>query len=543
MSDSCCKEHRPLLCEETDEESHQFVPNQRRHMGQRSRVKNNIKGAAAIIKNWPDHWSSSVTYWWIGLGMLALTTFIIYNSVLSYALLNTVDSKPTSRQPTVDMMDPFQKRYLPDIFMHVFVNNDKEANLDKLLPYVEIIANDYLHYKFNLVVLFNDTKQDKQNCQAEINNDDALNSLWTVNAIHELDLTPSKKKTNVDIQYNNLSTYLNSSPLRKYWKRLPHQFIEFLVRAVSIWDKGGVVFNPIILTPKSPHATYIEKLQNILLNFQETSKLTVAKHIEQNAQKSEHKKNRNGHHVAPNHEHRNKKKVNNIRDIIDALETDTGLESQSLSEAENRQDDTKIEIKASLSELNALSDGANLTTGYQNHLENSKLSKSTAVDTDNNLSQMNETSHLLPSFIDFLFREGSKIALQQRDSRNFTNKGHVTKRSSTTVPNESHKKGEENDKIIQPMIIPAPTVFDKFAAEEVENNVPTQYEGEDKLTIDLKGNLMATKIPCHAFLGSVFSNVKHYTEEESLKDFIISELSQFCKGLLSTCKGVEVILL
>lgn len=477
--------------------------------------------------------------------MFALTTFVIYNSVLSYTLLNTVTSKPTSRQPAADVMDPFKKRYLPDIFMHVFVNNEKEANLDKLLPYVEIIANDYLHYKFNLVVLFNDTKQEKQNYQAEINNDDALNSLWTVNNIHEPDLNPIKKKSNVDVQYNSLSTYLNSSPLRKYWKRLPHQFIEFLVRAVSIWDKGGVVFNPIILTPKSPHATYIEKLQNILLNFQETSKLTVAKHVEQNTQKSEYKKNRNGHHVTPTHEHRNKKKVNNIRDIIDALETDTGVESQSLSEAENRQDETKVEIKASLSELNALSDrdNKNLTTVYQNNLQNIKLSKLTTVDTENNLSQMNETSHLLPSFIDFLFREGSKIALQQTDSRNYTSKAHVTKRSSTTVPNEPHKKVEESVKLIKPMIIPAPTVFDKFAADEAESNIPMQYEGEDKLTIDLKGNLMATKIPCHAFLGSVFSNVKHYTEEESLKDLVISELSQFCKGLLSTCKGVEVILL
>ncbi|XP_063380657.1 uncharacterized protein LOC134667254 isoform X2 [Cydia fagiglandana] len=87
----------------------------------------------------------------------------------------------------------------------------------------------------------------------------------------------------------------------------------------------------------------------------------------------------------------------------------------------------------------------------------------------------------------------------------------------------------------------APTQFEK-APSNSEDNAPRSIDVEN-LTIDLKGNILATKSSCHAFLGSVFSNAKHRIEEDSLKEFIITELSLFCNGLLSTCKGIDVILL
>ncbi|XP_047995534.1 uncharacterized protein LOC125233525 [Leguminivora glycinivorella] len=522
MSD--LREQRPLLREDvSDEEAPEFrLP--RRHMGYRGKARNTVKGAAAVIKNWPDYWTSSVTYWWIGLGMFALMTFVLYSSVVTYSLLPTTGSVPIPNDETK------RKNTLPEVFMHVIVNNEKEVDLNKYLPYVEIIANKYLHYQFNLIYLINDTLTTEKTIRyAHRNNEDAMNSLWTEHDILDSKTASGKIKSNIIIQHASLSNYLNGSPIQQYWKQLPNYLIGFFLRAVSIWDKGGIALNPVILTPRSPDAIYIEKLHGLLTTYVERRKPNVTMDVNSKVNDIEIPK------TLKNHKRKNKKKVNNIRDIIDALETDMPVlqnQPEVLSAAEDRLDLFNLEMAPSNLETVVLNDnyGSNLTSKPVLDYNQTSIN-------ENNQSKM--SNYILPYFLDFLFHDKSNRT-KQEESADVT----YTKRSTRAISTESTQESQGNDKtgnIIQPMIISAPTEFEKIPSN-IEDKAPRSIDVEN-LTIDLKGNILATKSSCHAFLGSVFSNAKHRTEEDSLKEFIITELSLFCNGLLSTCKGIDVILL
>ncbi|XP_063533961.1 uncharacterized protein LOC134744178 isoform X1 [Cydia strobilella] len=523
MSD--LREHRPLLREDiSDEEVQQEFRLPRRPMGYRGKARNTVKGAAAVIKNWPDYWSSSVTYWWIGIGMFALMTFVLYSSVVTYSLLPITGSVPIPHYVTL------RKNTLPEVFMHVIVNNEKEVDLNKYLPYVEIIANKYLHYQFNLIYMINDTlATEKAMHQAQINNEDAMNSLWTEHNLFLTDRVPSKIKSNIIIQHASLSNYLDGSPIQQYWKQLPNHLIGFFLRAVSIWDKGGIAFNPVILTPRSPDAIYIENLYSLLSTYEERKKPNVTTNMNSKIEDIEIPKE------LKNHKRKYKKKVNNIRDIIDALETDIPVhqnQPEVLSEAEDRQDLINLEMAPSKVETVVLSNS------YSSNL----TSKSVLGDNQtifNDLIENNQTkmsNYILPYFLDFLFHDKSNRT-PQVVSADLSS----MKRSTRTISTEETQGNVKTGNVIQPMIISAPTQFEK-GQSNTEDNAPRSIDVEN-LTIDLKGNILATKNSCHAFLGSVFSNVKHRTEEDSLKEFIITELSLFCNGLLSTCKGIDVILL
>ncbi|XP_061713473.1 uncharacterized protein LOC133522231 isoform X1 [Cydia pomonella] len=522
MSD--LKEHRPLLRDDiSDEEVQQEFRLPRRHMGYRGKARNTVKGAAAVIKNWPDYWLSSVTYWWIGIGMFALMTFVLYSSVVTYSLLPTTGSTPIPRYVAE------RKNTLPEVFMHVIVNNEKEVDFNKYLPYVEIIANKYLHYQFNLIYMLNDTLATEISMhQAQINNEDAMNSIWAEHNVFEADRVPSKIKSNIIIQHASLSNYLDGSPIQHYWKQLPNHLIGFFLRAVSIWDKGGIAFNPIILTPRSPDAIYIEKLYSLLSTYEERKKPNATTNMNSNIDIEIPK-------ASKIHKRKyNTKKVNNIRDIIDALETDIPMhqnQPEVLSEAEDRQDLTNLEMAPSNIEVVLSSSySSNLTS--KSALDNNQTTINHSI--ENNQSKI--SNYVLPYFLDFLFHDKSNRTTKE-ESADLSS----MKRSTRTISTESTQGNVKTGNVIQPMIISAPTQFEKMPSN-IEDNATRRIDVEN-LTIDLKGNILATKSSCHAFLGSVFSNAKHGTEEDSLKEFIITELSLFCNGLLSTCKGIDVILL
>ncbi|XP_063362033.1 uncharacterized protein LOC134650995 isoform X1 [Cydia amplana] len=522
MSD--LREHRPLLREDiSDEEVQQEFRLPRRHMGYRGKARNTVKGAAAVIKNWPDYWSSSVTYWWIGIGMFALMTFILYSSVVTYSLLPTTGSVPIPHYATE------RKNTLPKVFMHVIVNNEKEVNLNKYLPYVEIIANKYLQYQFNLIYVINDTLTTEEAMhQAQINNEDAMNSLWTEHNVFETDRVPSKIKSNIIIQHASLSNYLDGSPIQQYWKQLPNYLIGFFLRAVSIWDKGGIAFNPIILTPRSPDAIYIEKLYSLLSTYKERKKVNVTTNINSKIKDKEIPK------ALKKHKRKYKKKVNNIRDIIDASETDIPVhqnQTEVLTEAEDRQDLINLEMAPSNVKTVVLSNSYSSNLTSKSVLDDNQTIINDLI--DNN--QLKMSNYILPHFLDFLFHDSSNRTTQESADLS------SMKRSTRTISTEETQGNVKTGNVIQPMIISAPTQFEK-RPPNTEDNAPRSIDVEN-LTIDLKGNILATKSSCHAFLGSVFSDAKHRTEKDSLKEFIITELSLFCNGLLSTCKGIDVILL
>ncbi|PZC86431.1 hypothetical protein B5X24_HaOG209150 [Helicoverpa armigera] len=343
------KEQHPLLCEDISEEEHYSprYPRRLRSSTYRGRARNNLKGAASIITRWPDHWSSFVAYWWIGLGMISLMTFVVYNSLFAFSMLPTANLKPASLIIANKNARILPKTSCPDVFMHIFAKPTEEVDFGQYMPYIEALSDKYPNVKYHLMVVVNDTTNLGW-LSAEENNEIALNSLWNKN--------PKKEPiySNIAIEYITLSAYMENSPLRKYWRSLPHQLIEFLSRAISIWDKGGIAFDPIILTPKSQHTIYTEKIQKLLDKYAE-------------------------------------------------------------------------------------------------------VDKTLAIDPPN----------------------------------------------------------QESDAVIE----------------------------KNRLTIDLKGNIIATDTACHAFLGTIFSNAIHHSQEESVTDFIIAELTIFCKGLLSSCMGIDLILL
>ncbi|XP_049868793.1 uncharacterized protein LOC126368709 [Pectinophora gossypiella] len=566
-----CREQRPLLCEDFSEED-QFAEYPRRYRPTiyRGRAKYNVKGAAAIITRWPEHWSSVLTYWWLGLTMLAMMIFVIYNTVIAFALLPSAQTKPAPRTKPCTNGNVIAPSHLPEIYMHLFTKPNEDVDLNKYLPYIEIMADKHLEYTFNLVIVINDTNKENSVMSAEENNEVALNSLWDEDRNYRRKLNGRK---NIKIKQVILSHYMDESPLKKDWRRIPHHFIEFLVKSVAIWEKGGVAVNPNILTPRSPHVLYMDKLQHILQRYKAPRE---TKNTDMKPKK----------HVSSKHKDKTKKKMNNIRDIIDALEhgeDPTNNSQDNLTEAENVINEVvsdsgrKLLSTALIVPKNGTkTDVSNFVYAHpkirtyfkSNETENvddkHKTDFKTQIAVENldvNVEKLKDTSNtnntnmsILPLFLEFLFHDKSidvdpeninkdeNVDNLTRHRKNVINSDKQKKNKTTTV---SLDKTETKVNEYKPMIISAKGIIsDELLKTSYEvNDIENKLENPEELTIDLRGHIIATGTSCHAFLGTIFSNAIHHTSEESLQDFIIGELSFFCKGLLSSCRGIDVILL
>ncbi|KAJ8728163.1 hypothetical protein PYW08_016548 [Mythimna loreyi] len=542
------KEQHPLLCEEVSEDDH-FSPRYHRRLRSsthRGRVRPNLKGAASILTRWPDHWSSFLAYWWVGLGMISLTTFIIYNSLFAFAILPTANLKPASLIVT-KTNDKSLPNTLPDVFMHVFVNQYEDIDFNEYMPYVKEISSKYDNIKYHFIVVANDTNLGW--LSPEENNEIALNSL--------LNKVPKKEpsQSNIAIEYVSLSAYMENSPLRKYWQTLPHHLMEFLARSVSIWDKGGIAFDPIILTPRTQHTVYKEKLHKLLNKYagiKSSSEIKIMK---------------------PNKIGKKERKLNNIRDIINALESEdvsaNAFSQQTLTEAESVQSpivirsqrylptttDIKKEVKNNTElfdiQTHSLVNSSNEDNSKEQKLDRFGVNNSTestiALDTNRNMTKLS----LLPLFLDFIFH--NKLKTKQSSTEATTNR---TRRRVIDVSKSEDIKSavaihtlDSVEKIpdYKPVIISAVGIYNKSVNDDSLTVNPSkdtdQILEKNRLTIDLRGNIIATDTACHAFLGTIFSNAVHHSAEESVTDFIIAELTIFCKGLLSSCMGIDLILL
>lgn len=481
--------------------------------------------------------------------MICLTTFILYNSLFAFSIIPTTKSKPIkSLYPTSPCQNESSKKFLKtEIFMHAFYKPKEEVDLNKYLPYINDLSKKYVNFKYNLIIVINDTHSSTVSSK-ELNaaefNDMALNTLWS----KDLTYHKIKKVKNVNLQYITLSDYMDNSSLIKFWRKLSNEVIEFLLRSLWIWDKGGIVFNPSILIPGTLKEAYTAKLFDVLQNYDNTyfSETTTFKPLLNNKIKT---------------------KVNNIRDIIDALEREDSNSAQvPLVEAENEEFNVKINKSRLIRSIN-----------HKEHVSTNKLETSdkdiilpqltyvsekneilnSSLNLENtNIHKFNLSNSLsmLPSFLEYLFH-GKNYAhhfeetpVLHLDVKTTDDVDKIKSNVLTTdIQNEvtypdTTQKGEINDRnnlegTINNIQEVAPAHFSHINKELLLMN------NKNRLTIDLKGNIIATKTPCHAFLGSLYSNAVHYPKPVPLTNFLISELSMFCKGLLSTCLGIDLILL
>lgn len=472
--------------------------------------------------------------------MIALLIFIIYNSIIAFAIIPPTPLKPlniVSRHFNVPNVsnEKFAER---NVYMHVFVNSYEKLNVKDNLPYIETFSKKYTKFTFNFIVLVNDTsKHIIEDYSDELKNELALDSLW--DETQHSDKQIHNKPT---VQVISLSKYMDESPLKKYWRDLPRQFIGFLSRCIAIWNKGGIALNPIILTPKSPNPIYIEKLEQILGG----------------------KVNMKTSHSSKKILKKPRKKVNNIQDIINNLENEDsiGHNDADIVEAENIQK-TYVERKSYKSKRNTklnnvkknytiLNDvnpvnkfkdleqlkenGSQRISTHKSYYEN--LYSSTSLAEGKDYGDVDK-QNLLPMFMKFLFRRNSNENLNNslEGKENILQNKHSNQKELITTPGSQYVKNKFNYSTnITERLFPLNLVKENDFQGNFKSNVAV-------LTIDLNGNLISSATPCHAFIGTVFSNVFHHTQEESVKDLIINELSLFCKGTLSSCTGIDVMLL
>lgn len=462
--------------------------------------------------------------------MLAFMVFLIYNSVLAIAVLPKPYSllKINSSNYTTENKSNENPSTL-NIYMHVFVANYEEFNSNDYLPYIQTIAKKYTNFKYKIFIVVNDSTEDttNDNISDKQINELALNSLWTDNEI----ISKRKLYENLTVKNTSLSEYMDTSPLKKYWRFLPHQFIGFFARCIAVWDKGGLAINPSILTPKSPNSVYLDKLHSILENFQ-------SKHKLMSIQKRKISKI-------------SKKKLNNIRDIINDLEKDDNeynIFTDSLAVAENIPAiaTTSLKTKRNANFISfdqhyspQLIEKHKEEVWHENnsHKENTKKSGSSItpvkIINGTKTSSVEAAQKILPNFLEFLFQSNSKnLTSTSQNLKNFT---RDFKSSDNPHLNDSLNN------VMTSNIDPAVNESSVKIKTKSTNKTSSGNE-RTKLIIDLKGNLIATEIACHAFIGTVLGNILHSTDYESLTDFITNELSLFCKGNLSTCNNVEVIL-
>lgn len=463
--------------------------------------------------------------------MIALTTFIIYNTLFTIGMVDT--ARPNNYGNYKSVLSKTEAS-LPDIFMHVFAHNgDEDYNM--YLPYIKKLANKHKEFTFNVIIITNDTVEEGMNNYLdETNNNNALNSLWSSNINYD---NTASLKGNINVMHAYLSTYLDCSPLKKNWKELPEDLIPFLVRAVSVWQKGGIAINPIILTPQSPSSAYMEKLTKIIKNLRLTQKVTIPEPKTTPAKRLK---------ITP--------RFNNIRDIIDDLD-------------HKNSDDDPIEevLRAEESIINLAADTElipfrqyDITTEKQTKL-NPKHILAKIGSTESKNYKLSTTSKrkddgkegltkLLPLFLEYLFHN-------KRNNLNNATQS-IEKRSTTrTTKTETHKNKDSDElyrtnfrsdiKLLddyKPMIISTEGIQNPPKTPSTTTKTTYQDDKIFDLTVDLKGNLIATGTPCHAFIGNVFLDALHHSEKDTLTDFIIMELSIFCKGLFTSCLGIDVIL-
>ncbi|XP_045526954.1 uncharacterized protein LOC123715745 [Pieris brassicae] len=498
MSDPKREQH-PLLGDDFSED--ECLPDSPRYQWRdlnKTRTKYSIRGAASIIKQWPDHVSSLLAYWWMGLAMIGFTVLIIYNSVLAIAV---IPSPKINKVPSnIKTNDFIEYDAYKTVNMHVIVDNPG-VDLSNYIPYIEIISKEHPAFKYNFMILLNDTEY-SNNIQKGVDKEISWKTSWKE--------TNLSLETVLNVQRKSLSEFLNESPIKKYWIHLPQQFLGFLIRCISIWNKGGISINPQLFTPESPHPHYIEKVQDIFRRFEENNSKRGRK-------KSSTTKT---------------KRVNNIRDIIDALdneslEMDDQLKDVNVAE-ENKEflvvdRNTSDWIQKNISVNKKEYTVNKILRKYipHNMLDVKKVNK---YSKDNFIvDSKDDGKTLLPTFLKFLFSPKTNTLHKIEDnSTNEISDSYEINGQQTTF---KHTKKFKN-------------TFGKV------QNMPINSLGFDyDLNIDLKGNIVATKTSCHAFLGTVFNTVIHHIKDETVTDLIISELSTFCKGNWVYCKGVDVILL
>ncbi|XP_026753377.2 putative uncharacterized protein DDB_G0282133 isoform X2 [Galleria mellonella] len=519
------REQRPLLGETFVDEDHYSpqYPRRFRPVVLKNRTKSKLRGAVSIFKRWPSYWSTAFVYWWIGLGMIVITTFIIYNGFVAFALLppehiSSLMPKPITNNNVIKTTSN-KDSILLDVFMHVLIDSHDNMDFKTYLPYIEIISNKYYKYNYHLVIIFNDTNNSV--LSAEENNDMALNLLWD-----ETLIKPNLYRNNILIEYTTLSKYMNNSPLRKYWRNIPSQFIEFLIRALSIWEKGGIAFNPTVLTPQTPHSIYIEKIYNILMKYE--SKLL-------NNNTTPLKKYNEGN----KYQEKIKSKVNNIQDIIHILELDNNSETNNknnIDESSKYSNMVQIDTKNNTNVLNN-NDFKNVSDKYETLTMAESKTDLTNIKTYHKQNSTDITSSLLPLFLKFLFND---LPINNtKENYSDTSKKVITRNRKSVLMYDDKKQNVIDNYI--PMIIPTRNKNNNVVNITDVNEIPKN--NAEELTIDLKGNIIATKIPCHAFLGTIFNNISHQNKDKTITDFLIQELILFCKGLLSKCNGIDIILL
>lgn len=500
--------------------------------------------------------------------------FVIYNGVIAFAMLPPNNLRPA--RPRILNKIESTPSSIADVFMHVFVNSNDNVDLNKYVPYIEMMSEKHHNFNYNLIIVINDTNSASNSLSAELNNEIAFNSLWNNEHIYE---TPKTNRRNIKIRYTSLTKYLDESPLKNDWKVLPYHFIEFLVRAISVWDKGGIAVNPLILTPRCPNVIYTEKLKAILQKYE---KVNVIKSSEPKIKTPT---------IIVKDKQKTKQKVNNIRDIIDILEHDdnaynSNFNDDNLSQTEDRENIVVARNERTMRSIgsrvkNDLAESVHYSVTrnkmqspskvndteqseekqyFERNNKHHELQTTKNLHENHNLLQLqpidvNDPSRfsLLPLFFEFLFHDRTKFRKSHIPQENITRHRksvlpmeHLKQNSTsaeniTSVTNKTETKDIINYK---PMIISAKGIVSDDLAKKEINEISNKHDDNHyELTIDLGGNIIATKTACHAFIGTLLSDVIHSTTQDTVKDFIIAELSYFCKGLLSSCKGIDVILL
>lgn len=461
--------------------------------------------------------------------MLALTTYLVYNCLFSYVLLETPSESYVRPYNIKLRLNPSIKPpFPPKVFMHIFPEENQALDLNNYLPYIDIITKKYKQFKYQLIIVANDIDSETKDLSDQENNRLALNSLWSESNRNV------NSNSNLHIKYTTFTKYFYDSPLEKYWRNLPPQFLKFLVRAISVWEKGGIAFDPVVLTPQSPNSIYIDKIYRIL------KKYNIKKAKPFSKQYKSYKKLTKPPKALPH----------NIRDVINALENNTETEKSTqepLDEVETKDSTTIAYMRKLRSVVDIVGPKKNVTKPL-------KSQESQDVDSKNlNQEKRPDISpkfNLLPMFMNLLFDNMESKYTDETTSNSELIKQVDARDIVASNKNKTQLRRDFWNQLIDPNVH-KPIIVSAKGIEatkpknrsKIEDIIEKEAEDTFEVTIDLKGNIIATDTVCHAFLGGMFSNAIHHDRSESVTEFIIKELSIFCKGLLSSCVGIDVILL